>query len=103
MGATRYDLKNYGEYRRYLSDLGDDNTYEYSLLKRRLAKAMVEELTARQRQMTLMYFSEGLSMTEIAAELGVNVSTVSRTLKRARGRLHRCLRFGARELLDTTR
>jgi DNA-directed RNA polymerase specialized sigma24 family protein len=42
---------------------------------------------------------EEQTMTEIAADLGVAVSTVSRTLKRAKERLHKCLRYGAAELL----
>ena len=33
-------------------------------------------------------------MAEIAQMLGVNPSTVSRTLQRARRRLYRCLRYG---------
>ena len=41
-----------------------------------------------------------MSMEAIAKELGVNKSTVSRTLKRGRQRLYRCLRYGAANLLE---
>lgn len=62
--------------------------------------ALDEELTPRQRQVVHMYYVDQMLMTEIAAMLGVNVSTVSRTLCRGRDRLRRCLRYGGRALLD---
>lgn len=51
------------------------------------------ELTPRQRQMVDMQFQEELTVTEIARRLGVNKSTVSRCLRRARQRLYSRLRF----------
>jgi RNA polymerase sigma factor (sigma-70 family) len=99
MGATRSDREDYGEYRRYLTSLGGDNSGEQRGIRRRLGRAIGEELTPRQREFTRMYFADGLTMTEIAADCGVNVSTVSRTLSRAKARLRKCLRYGARELL----
>lgn len=41
-----------------------------------------------------MYFDQGKNMAQIARELGLNRSTVSRTLVRAKNRLYRCLRYG---------
>lgn len=61
-------------------------------LRRRLPDAMAE-LTPRQRQMVDMQFQEELTVTEIARRLGVNKSTVSRCLRRARQRLYSRLRF----------
>jgi RNA polymerase sigma factor (sigma-70 family) len=60
---------------------------------RLLAAALREELTARQAQMVRLYYIEQHTMRDIAASLGVNQSTVSRTLKAARERLRRCLRY----------
>ena len=40
-----------------------------------------------------LYYDLGYSMPRIALELGVNKSTVSRTLARARARLKRYLRY----------
>ena len=57
-------------------------------------QAIRRELTARQRQMVEMYYGECMVMAEIAAALGVNVSTVSRTLARSREKLRQCLRYG---------
>lgn len=65
-----------------------------------LNSALEEELTERQEQMVRLYFLEQHSMTEIAEMLGVNVSTVSRTLKIARDKLRRILRYGSRALLE---
>lgn len=65
-----------------------------------LARAMQEELTPRQREMLLLYYAEGLDMPQISRLLGVNKSTVSRTIKRGERRLGRCLRYGAGRLLE---
>ena len=51
------------------------------------------ELTPRQRQMVRLRYGEKLSVTDIALRLGVNKSTVSRCLRRARQQLYRRLRF----------
>lgn len=71
-----------------------DNAEQLSRLRRNLARAREAELTERQRQMLLLYFEEEMSMPQIARELGVCCSTVSRTLRRARQKLYRCLRYG---------
>ena len=58
-----------------------------------LRLARQEALTARQRQLLRMNFEQNKTVTEIAQELGVNKSTVSRTLLRAKRRLYQCLRY----------
>ena len=65
----------------------EDNSRRLRRLRRRLPDAMAE-LTPRQRQMVDMQFQEELTVTEIARRLGVNKSTVSRCLRRARQRLY---------------
>ena len=60
-----------------------------------------EELTQRQDEMIHMYYIDQLPMREISEILGVNVSTVSRTIARGKTRLHKALRYGRRSLLDT--
>ena len=47
-----------------------------------LKKAIDQELTGRQQTMLLMHYSENCSQTDMAAQLGVDKSTVSRTLAR---------------------
>ena len=63
---------------------------------RRLLKAVPEAmkmLTDRQRQLVEMYYDDQMLMKDIASELGLNISTVSRTLGRARERLREYLKF----------
>ena len=52
------------------------------------------ELTPRQRQMVELYYDQEMNTTAIAQLLGVQRSTVSRTLRRARARLYQFLRYG---------
>jgi len=99
MGASQFKSEYYNEYKEYLFNLGEDNSETRSFLLRNLERALREEVTDRQWQLMQMYYVDQKGMPEIADELEVNISTVSRTLKRGRGRLRRCLRYGARELL----
>ena len=61
-------------------------------LAKQLPHALEEELTPRQRQLITMYFFEGKNMTQIAEELHLSISTVSRSITRAMERLFRSLR-----------
>lgn len=69
-------------------------------MAQQMSYALEEELTPRQRQVVHMYYIDQMLMKDIAEALGVNVSTVSRTLCRGRDRLRRCLRYGGRALLE---
>lgn len=96
MKNMSYDVKQYeccGDMAAWERMTAPDNAGELHRLRRGLKLARREELTARQRQMLQMRFEENKSVTEIARELGVNKSTVSRTLHRAKCRLYRCLRY----------
>ena len=90
MAVTSSDWGEYGEYRAFLLSLGGDNADTRQRLLRNLRAAVREELTPRQFQIVGMYYAGGMSMTAIAGELGISVSTVSRTLERGRKRLRRC-------------
>ena len=57
-----------------------------------LAEVLRDSLTTSQRRYILMYYRDGLTMEEIAHTCGLNRSTVSRTIKRARERLKRAIR-----------
>ena len=71
----------------------EDNDARMQRLRRNLKKAIDQELTWRQQTMLLMRYSENGSQTDVAAQLGVNKSTVSRTLARARKKLARVLQY----------
>ena len=77
----------------YRRETAEDNALQMERLRRNLRQARERELTPRQRQLLELDYDRQLSVTEIARELGVHPSTVSRTLKRARQRLQRCLRY----------
>ena len=62
-------------------------------LRQNLRRARQQELTPRQQQVLTLYYDQGMNMTQIAQTLGVNCSTVSRTIRRAKQRLYRCLRY----------
>ena len=84
----------------YTQLMADDNRDQMNRLKRNLTHALRQDVTQRQREYMMLYYGRGMSMEAIAKELGVNKSTVSRTLKRGRQRLYRCLRYGAANLLE---
>ena len=83
----------------YARTMAGDNSEQHRLLKRNLARALREDVTEKQRRYLLLYYGEGLNMREIGERLGVDKSTVSRTIKRGENRLRRCLRYGAEVLL----
>lgn len=96
MKGTPYSIRNnefYGDMAAWLRANAQDNDGELLRLKRNLRPARQEALTARQRQLLRMNFEQNKTVTEIAQELGVNKSTVSRTLLRAKRRLYQCLRY----------
>ncbi len=64
-----------------------------------LRRAINSELTKRQKQLIGMYYLEQMPMQDIADELGLHISSVSRTIKRGRERLKSSLRYGGRSLL----
>ena len=78
----------------WMRENAEDNSEQLSRLKRNLRQARELELTPPQRQVLTMHFDQDLSVTQIARELHVNPSTITRTLQRAKGRLRRCLRYG---------
>ena len=84
----------------YARQMAQDNSREISRLKRNLIRALREDVTPRQRQALLLYYSDGLNIRQIGEKLGVDKSTVARTIKRGEARLRRCLRYGAEAFLN---
>ena len=83
----------------YTRQIAADNTRELSRLKRNLIRCLREDVTEKQRQAMLLYYAEGKNMREIGEAMGVDKSTISRTIKRGERRLQRCLRYGAEAYL----
>ncbi len=104
MGGARYARGG-----RYAADMAvysralqEENTNDETIrgLKRNLTLALRQDITPRQREVMFLYYGQRLNTREIGEILGVDRSTVSRTLKRGEATLRRCLRYGAAELLD---
>ena len=83
----------------YSRAMAEDNSAQMGRLRRNLIRALQEDVTEKQRQALLLYYADGLNMRESGERLGVDKSTVSRTIKRGEARLRRCLRYGADILL----
>lgn len=74
-------------------DHAEDNSERLGRLRRNLEVIRRRELTARQRQVVELYYEKKMKIPEIARMLEVKPSTVSRTLRRARERIYRYLRY----------
>lgn len=77
---------------RYKEENGEDNQEVLLRLKRKLPLAL-SKLTEVQRTYLLERYSEGLTVTEIAARHGVHKSTASRHISRAKANLRDYLEF----------
>ncbi|MDO4812036.1 MAG: sigma-70 family RNA polymerase sigma factor [Eubacteriales bacterium] len=96
MQNTPYSIRNnevYGDMAAWMQANAEDNESDVRRLKRNLRLAREEELTPRQRQLMQMRYEENMSVTQIADALGLDKSTVSRTITRAKQRLYKCLRY----------
>ena len=70
-----------------------DNRLRLEQLKQTLRQVIRLRLTPRQQEMLTLYYFERKKIPEIARELNVNKSTVSRTLNRAVENIRRYLEF----------
>lgn len=59
----------------------------------RVQRVIREELTELQQQTLIAYYFQERTIPQIAADRGVNKSTVSRTLRRAEEKLRRYLKY----------
>jgi RNA polymerase sigma-70 factor (ECF subfamily) len=86
-----YSIGEYDENIR--SILENDNSESHSKLKKVMLEVIKNELTPRQKQIIMLYYFKGMNVVEIADMLGINHSSVSITMKRARNRLFRILKY----------
>ena len=96
MRNTRFENRSsewIGDMTVWLRANAGDNGEQMDRLRRNLRQVRERELTDRQREMVALYYDQGMTMPQIAERLGVSRSTVSRTLRRARDRLYRFLRY----------
>lgn len=63
------------------------------LQRERIHLVIREKLTENQREILIAYYFQQRKIPEIAAERGVNRSTISRTLRRAEDNLKKYLKY----------
>lgn len=96
MRNTPFDTRSsewMGDMTVWLRENAEDNSLRLERMRRNLRQAREKELTPHQKQVLELHYDQHMRVTEIARYLGVNPSTVSRTLRRARDRLHRYLQY----------
>ena len=96
MNATRFDTRSSewaGDMTVWLREQANDNQEQMERLRRNLRRAREQELTPRQQQGLTLRYEQNMTGAEIARMLGLNRSTVSRTLRRSQERLRRCLQY----------
>ena len=96
MNATRFDTRSSewaGDMTVWLREQANDNQEQMERLRRNLRRAREQELTPRQQQVLKLRYEQNMNGAEIARMLGLNRSTVSRTIRRAQKRLRRCLQY----------
>ena len=96
MNATRFDTRSSewaGDMTVWLREQANDNQEQVERLRRNLRRAREQELTPRQQQVLTLRYEQNMNGAEIARMLGLNRSTVSRTIRRAQERLRRCLQY----------
>lgn len=96
MRNTQFDTRSsewLGDMTVWLRENAEDNAEQLSRLRRNLRRAREQELTARQKQLLTLYYDQGMTIPQISVQLGLNRSTVSRTIRRAKARLYRFLRY----------
>lgn len=74
-----------------LDDGDEDDNYKKMVCS---LKSIVEgELTEKQKQCVFLYYGEMMKMKDIADEMGICTSSVSRHIKRARNRIEKMMRY----------
>lgn len=77
----------------YNKQIQHTNKTEYNHLLKIMTKIISGELTERQKQCIVMRYYKNLTVTEIAAQLCIGKSTVSRHIKKAKLRLYKLLDY----------
>ena len=87
----------------FVQAMAGDNQTRLAELQACLGKALREDVTPRQQQVLFLYYVQGLNMRQIAEALGVERSTISRTLKRGEERIRHRMRYGGADLMQARR
>lgn len=75
------------------SESRDEAFEKREKIKKIMRKIVQNDLTARQREIIVLYYYKGKGVSEIAEILNLSVSTVSRTIKAARARIYKYMKY----------
>ena len=81
------DSKDILSFIRYRNNQGKDNSASRDRMKRILNKAIANELTSRQRECLRLRYLDGMPVKNIAKEMELSNSTVSRHISAAMRKL----------------
>ena len=97
MARGLFSLDILGDKSSWIADgLNSTDTGGFSLKLKHLVREVINtELTPLQQQTIKDFYYGGKSVTQIAAERGVNKSSVSRVLKTAQNKIGLALKYGA--------
>lgn len=93
MRNTPFDYTDLVGLQLWQQEDAEDNDQRRRRLRHNLTVLMERELTPRQRDTVELFFFQKMRITDIAREMGLSKSTVSRTLQRALKRLYRYLQY----------
>lgn len=93
--VSQSDYQAYREYMRVVFAEPEDRTELHELLQ----EAILHDLTPRQGQCIYAYYVEGKKMREIASELGIHQSVVSRSISAGEKKLRICMKYSSKLLL----
>ena len=73
------------------SDISDDSRHRKMLCL--LRNIMNGELTEKQKRCVFLYYGEMMKMKDVADEMGISISSVSRHIKKARTRIEKTMKY----------
>ena len=76
-----------------IGDTAESNSAQHNLMIKVMRNVIENELSKRQRQVITLYYFRKMNIPEIAKMLGVNRSTVSRTISRGRRNIMEKLKY----------
>lgn len=77
----------------YKNNIHDKVDINYTKMKEAVKNIIKGELTQRQRVCILMYYGESMKMKDIASNLGIGISSVSRHIKKAKNRIKKTIEY----------
>ncbi|MDR2074575.1 MAG: hypothetical protein LBP36_04400 [Oscillospiraceae bacterium] len=89
--------------KRFECDFDEDYSYDWKRLLNSLENIINGELTEKQKICLNLYYNRDVNMTEISKSMGVNISVVSRHIKKAKNRIKKVMLYYLPDLREKSR